>query len=145
MLANTQRLLGLMEQLRHPEQGCPWDIKQNFSSLIPYLVEETYEVIDAIERNDADELRLELGDLLLQVVFHAQIANEMGLFDFEQVAAGISDKLVRRHPHVFLMPYSPTMKNGIMLGNRSSWKSAKKRYPMDLSVCWPVSQPRCLP
>ncbi len=101
MLKNTQNLLDIMSRLRHPEQGCAWDVKQNFTSLIPYLIEEAYEVIDAIERNDLDDLRSELGDLLLQVVFHAQIADEQGLFNFEQVSAGICDKLVRRHPHVF--------------------------------------------
>ncbi len=101
MLNNTQQLLDIMARLRHPDGGCAWDLKQNFSSLIPYLIEEAYEVVDAIERNDLDELRNELGDLLLQVVFHAQIAKELGLFDFEQVAQGISEKLIRRHPHVF--------------------------------------------
>ena len=101
MLPNTRQLLELMARLRHPEQGCPWDVKQDFNTLIPCLIEETYEVVDAIERNDLEDLRLELGDLLLQVVFHSQIADELGAFDFEQVAAGISDKLIRRHPHVF--------------------------------------------
>lgn len=101
MLKHTQQLLEIMARLRHPEQGCPWDVKQDFASLTPYLIEEAYEVIDAIERNDLDDLRAELGDLLLQVVFHSQIADEQGLFNFEQVAAGISDKLIRRHPHVF--------------------------------------------
>jgi nucleoside triphosphate diphosphatase len=100
-LSNTQQLLDIMAQLRNPIGGCAWDLKQNFSSLIPYLIEEAYEVVDAIERNDLDDLRAELGDLLLQVVFHAQMANELGLFDFEQVAQGISEKLIRRHPHVF--------------------------------------------
>ena len=100
-LENTQHLLELMTQLRHPESGCPWDVKQDFQSLKPYLIEEAYEVIDAIERNDHDDLRSELGDLLLQVVFHAQIANEQNLFDFEQVAAAIANKLIVRHPHVF--------------------------------------------
>jgi len=90
-----------MAQLRHPETGCPWDLKQDFSSLAPYAIEEAYEVADAIERNDLEDLRLELGDLLLQVVFHSQLAQEQGLFDFEQVAAGISEKLTSRHPHVF--------------------------------------------
>ena len=90
-----------MAQLRHPEKGCAWDLKQDFSTLIPYLIEEAYEVVDAIERNDMTDLQHELGDLLLQVVFHAQIANERGLFDFENVSASICDKLVRRHPHVF--------------------------------------------
>lgn len=101
MLNNTQNLLDIMSRLRHPEQGCAWDLKQNFSSLIPYLIEESYEVIDAIERNDPDDLCSELGDLLLQVVFHSRIAEEQGLFNFEQVSASICDKLIRRHPHVF--------------------------------------------
>jgi ATP diphosphatase len=101
MLNNTRQLLEIMEQLRHPEQGCPWDLKQNYATLIPYIIEEAYEVVDAIERNDLADLRSELGDLLLQVVFQAQIAKESGLFDFEAVAASISDKLIRRHPHVF--------------------------------------------
>lgn len=101
MLKNTQNLLDIMARLRHPEQGCAWDVKQDFASLIPYLIEEAYEVVDAIERNDLDDLRSELGDLLLQVVFHSQIAEEQGLFNFEQVSAGICDKLIRRHPHVF--------------------------------------------
>lgn len=90
-----------MARLRDPESGCAWDQKQDFSSLIPYTIEEAYEVADAIERNDFDDLRGELGDLLLQVVFHSRIAEERGLFDFEQVAAGISEKLISRHPHVF--------------------------------------------
>ena len=100
-LENTRQLLELMTQLRHPESGCPWDIKQDFHSLKPYLIEEAYEVIDAIERNDHDDLRSELGDLLLQVVFHSQIAKEQNLFDFEQVAEAIANKLIVRHPHVF--------------------------------------------
>jgi len=90
-----------MAHLRHPQKGCPWDLKQDFYSLIPYTIEEAYEVADAIERNDLDDLRSELGDLLLQVVFHSQIAQEQGLFNFEQVAESISDKLISRHPHVF--------------------------------------------
>ena len=90
-----------MAHLRHPEKGCPWDLKQDFYSLIPYTIEEAYEVADAIERNDLDDLRSELGDLLLQVVFHSQIAEERGLFNFEQVAETITNKLVTRHPHVF--------------------------------------------
>jgi len=100
-LAKTKALLALMERLRDPETGCAWDQKQDFYSLIPYTIEEAYEVADAIERNDFDDLRAELGDLLLQVVFHSRIAEEWGLFDFEQVAAGIGEKLVSRHPHVF--------------------------------------------
>jgi ATP diphosphatase len=90
-----------MAHLRHPEKGCPWDLKQDFYSLIPYTIEEAYEVADAIERNDLDDLKEELGDLLLQVVFHSQIAEEQGLFNFEQVAEVIAEKLVNRHPHVY--------------------------------------------
>jgi ATP diphosphatase len=101
MLKNTQQLLDIMSRLRNPDGGCAWDIKQDFTTLIPYLIEEAYEVVDAIERNDLDDLRAELGDLLLQVVFHSQIANELGLFSFEEVSAGIAEKLIRRHPHVF--------------------------------------------
>ncbi|CAG7856172.1 nucleoside triphosphate diphosphatase [biofilm metagenome] len=101
MLKNTEQLLAVMAQLRHPETGCAWDLKQNFASLMPYIIEEAYEVIDAIERNDLVDLRSELGDLLLQVVFQAQIANEAGHFNFEDVSESICDKLVRRHPHVF--------------------------------------------
>ncbi|MBT3812775.1 MAG: nucleoside triphosphate pyrophosphohydrolase [Gammaproteobacteria bacterium] len=100
-MKNMQQLLHIMQQLRNPETGCSWDKKQDFSSLIPYTLEEAYEVVDAIERDDMQDLKSELGDLLFQVVFHAQLAEEQGLFDFEQVAAGIADKLTRRHPHVF--------------------------------------------
>ena len=100
-MKNTQRLLQVMQQLRDPESGCSWDKKQDFTSLIPYTLEEAYEVVDAIERDDMQDLQGELGDLLFQVVFHSQLAQEQGLFDFEQVAGGIADKLTRRHPHVF--------------------------------------------
>jgi len=101
MLEQTERLLHIMARLRDPETGCDWDLKQDFKSLAPYTLEEAYEVVDAIERADFDDLRDELGDLLLQIVFHAQLAKEKNLFDFEQVAKAISDKLVSRHPHVF--------------------------------------------
>ena len=94
-------LLTLMAQLRDPDTGCPWDVQQDFASIAPYTIEEAYEVADAIARGDIADLRDELGDLLLQVVFHARIAEEAGHFDFTAVAAAISDKLVRRHPHVF--------------------------------------------
>lgn len=100
-MENTRRLLSIMARLRDPEGGCPWDQRQDFASLIPYTLEEAYEVADAIEREDYAELRDELGDLLLQVAFHARLAEEQELFDFEDVAAAICDKLVRRHPHVF--------------------------------------------
>ncbi len=95
------RLIEVMARLRNPESGCPWDIEQNFETIAPYTIEEAYEVADAIERGDKDALRDELGDLLLQVVFHARMAEEDGDFDFAAVAAAISDKMVRRHSHVF--------------------------------------------
>jgi ATP diphosphatase len=90
-----------MAQLRTPETGCPWDIEQTFATIAPYTIEEAYEVADAIERGDLTALKDELGDLLFQVVFHARMAEEMGHFDFEGVAEAISEKMLRRHPHVF--------------------------------------------
>ena len=95
------RLLAVMARLRNPEGGCPWDLEQDFATIAPYTIEEAYEVADAIERQDMPALKDELGDLLLQVVFHAQMAREAGRFDFTDVAAGISEKMIRRHPHVF--------------------------------------------
>jgi len=95
------RLLGIMARLRDPQGGCPWDLEQNFRSIAPYTIEEAYEVGDTIERGDMPALKDELGDLLLQVVFHARMAEEAGLFDFEDVATAISDKMISRHPHVF--------------------------------------------
>jgi nucleoside triphosphate diphosphatase len=94
-------LLELMERLRDPKSGCPWDQKQTFATVAPYTIEEAYEVADAIEKGDPNQLRDELGDLLFQVVFHARMAQERGWFDFAQVAGAIHEKLVRRHPHVF--------------------------------------------
>ena len=95
------RLLAVMADLRDPDGGCPWDLEQDFSTIAPYTIEEAYEVADAIDRNDLGALKDELGDLLLQVVFHAQMASEQGAFAFDDVAAAIGDKMVRRHPHVF--------------------------------------------
>ena len=95
------RLLEIIEQLRDPETGCPWDQKQNFESIVPHTIEETYEVSDAIFSGNMQDIKDELGDLLFQVVFYAQLGKEQGDFDFEDIAQSISDKLVRRHPHVF--------------------------------------------
>ena len=95
------RLLEVMARLRDPVGGCPWDKEQTFATIAPYTVEEAYEVADAIERGDLADLKDELGDLLLQVVFHARIAQEQGAFDFDAVASAIVDKMIRRHPHVF--------------------------------------------
>lgn len=94
-------LLRIMARLRDPQGGCPWDLQQDFSSIAPYTIEEAYEVADAIDRNDLADLKDELGDLLLQVVFHAQMASEQGAFGFADVVAAISGKMLRRHPHVF--------------------------------------------
>jgi nucleoside triphosphate diphosphatase len=98
---SVSRLLEIMAKLRDPDGGCPWDLEQDFASIAPYTIEEAYEVDDAIRCKDWDGLRDELGDLLLQVVFHAQMAREAGHFDFDDVVRAICDKLERRHPHVF--------------------------------------------
>lgn len=96
-----ERLRALMARLRDPQGGCPWDLSQTFASIAPFTLEEAYEVVDAIDRGDLPDLCEELGDLLLQVVFHARMAEEQGAFDLEDVARGIVEKLIRRHPHVF--------------------------------------------
>jgi ATP diphosphatase len=100
-LSKIEELLAIMVKLRDPEGGCPWDQKQTLQSIVPHTIEEVYEVADAIENGDMAELKDELGDLLFQVVFYARIAEEQGDFNFEDVAGAISDKLIRRHPHVF--------------------------------------------
>lgn len=96
-----QELLDVMARLRDPERGCPWDVEQTFRTIAPHTIEEAYEVADAIEREDLEHLKDELGDLLFQVVFYAQMAKEAGAFDFADIVAGITDKMIRRHPHVF--------------------------------------------
>ncbi len=101
MARAIEDLLDVMAALRDPHSGCPWDVQQTFASIVPYTIEEAYEVADAIERGDLDDLKDELGDLLLQVVFHARMAQEAGHFAFGDVVAAIHDKMVRRHPHVF--------------------------------------------
>ncbi|WP_207100414.1 nucleoside triphosphate pyrophosphohydrolase [Paracoccus shandongensis] len=111
--AEIARLIDIMAQLRDPKTGCPWDIEQDFASIAPYTIEEAHEVADAIDRQAWGELPGELGDLLLQVVFHAQMAREAGMFDFADCAAAVSDKLVFRHPHIF--------------GNESRDKSAEQQ------------------
>ena len=100
-MTSMDGLLALMARLRDRERGCPWDLQQSFATIAPYTIEEAYEVADAIARDDRDALKDELGDLLLQVVFHAQVASEEGSFDFADVVQALADKLVRRHPHVF--------------------------------------------
>ncbi|MCW5698341.1 MAG: nucleoside triphosphate pyrophosphohydrolase [Rhodospirillales bacterium] len=99
--AGMKELLEIMARLRDQEDGCPWDIEQNFATIAPYTIEEAYEVADAVDRGDLDALKDELGDLLLQVVYHAQMAREQGAFGFSEVVRAICDKMIRRHPHVF--------------------------------------------
>ncbi|NII52899.1 nucleoside triphosphate pyrophosphohydrolase [Luteibacter sp. SG786] len=101
MTRHVEELIAIMARLRDPENGCPWDVRQNFTTIAPYTIEEAYEVADAIDRGDMHDLRDELGDLLLQVVFHARMAEEDGHFAFGDVVASICDKMLRRHPHVF--------------------------------------------
>jgi len=121
-MSTIKKILEVMEALRNPETGCPWDIEQDFRSIAPYTIEEAYEVADAIDRNDLDDLKGELGDLLLQVVFHAQMAKEQGEFDFDDVVNAITEKMVRRHPHVFASEAI-----GDADAQRVAWESHKKR------------------
>src|SRR3979411_2194074 len=98
---DISRLIEIMTTLRTPGSGCPWDLEQNFATIAPYTIEEAYEVADAIARGDLDDLRDELGDLLLQVVFHARMAEEQNAFSFGDVVEAVTRKMIRRHPHVF--------------------------------------------
>ena len=98
---NIEILLNIMSKLRDPDGGCPWDLQQDFDSIVPHTLEEAYEVADCIERADLLELKDELGDLLFQIIFYAQLGKEQQLFNFDDIVAAICDKLVRRHPHVF--------------------------------------------
>ena len=116
------RLKAIMARLRDPDEGCPWDVEQDFASIAPYTIEEAYEVADAIERGEVDDLEKELGDLLLQVVYHAQMAHERAWFDFDAVAAAVADKLVARHPHVF----GDADVDGAA-AQRVAWEETKKR------------------
>lgn len=116
-------LLEIMRRLRDPQHGCPWDVQQTFASIAPYTIEEAYEVADAIDRGDLADLKDELGDLLFQVVFHAQMAQEQGGFGFTDVAMAISAKLQRRHPHVFAADAGPTDPGQV----RSHWEQHKQR------------------
>lgn len=108
MLQQLDRLLSIMERLRDPQRGCDWDVAQTFETIAPYTIEEAYEVADAIDRSDMVDLRGELGDLLLQVVFHSRMAEEAGHFAFEDVARSICDKMEARHPHIFGENAMPT-------------------------------------
>jgi len=122
---NIARLIEIMAALRTPGTGCPWDLEQNFRTIAPYTLEEAYEVADAIERDDLDQLREELGDLLLQVVFHARMAEEQDAFDFGDVVEAITEKLIRRHPHVFARESGdPTLTSGQVI---EKWETLKAR------------------
>ena len=126
------RLLDIMAALRTPKTGCPWDLAQSFSTIAPYTLEEAYEVADAIERGDLAALKEELGDLLLQVVFHARLAQEQGAFDFGDVVQSITEKLIRRHPHVFgdrsgdLRKDTPQAVEGLWERIKAEEKAARK-------------------
>jgi nucleoside triphosphate diphosphatase len=123
---DISRLLEIMAALRTPGSGCPWDLAQNFATIAPYTVEEAYEVADAIQRGDLDDLRDELGDLLLQVVFHARMAQERTAFDFGDVVAGITEKLIRRHPHVFGDETGAKLSSGAVEGLWEEIKTQEK-------------------
>jgi len=125
----TTALLELMTRLRDPVNGCPWDREQTFATVAPYTLEEAYEVADAIDRGDPVQLRDELGDLLFQIVFHAQMAQERGWFDFAAVATSIHDKLVRRHPHVF----ADAPREGLEAQSRN-WEEHKARERAELAA-----------
>lgn len=142
-LRSIDALLKIMAALRDPDGGCPWDLQQTFRTISPYTLEEAYEVADAIERGDLEDLKEELGDLLLQVVFHAQMADEQGSFAFDDVVEAISSKMVRRHPHVFANGTSDTPE-----GVAATWedikqaeKDAKGKSPSGLLDDVPVVLP----
>jgi len=137
------RLLEIMAALRTPETGCPWDLAQNFSTIAPYTLEEAYEVADAIARDDLADLKDELGDLLLQVVFHARMAEEQGAFDFGDVVQAITEKLIRRHPHVFADEKSPTPRavEGLWERIKAEEKAANKTGQTSALAGIPVALP----
>jgi ATP diphosphatase len=127
---DVKRLIEIMAALRTPKTGCPWDLEQNFATIAPYTIEEAYEVADAISRADLDDLRDELGDLLLQVVFHARMAEEEKAFDFGDVVTAITVKLIRRHPHVFGDTAGPATHEQI----RGTWDVIKKQEKAERAV-----------
>ena len=126
-MAEIGELLRIMAKLRDPDGGCPWDLEQDFSTIAPYTIEEAYEVADAIDRRDMHELKDELGDLLLQVVFHAQMAKEAGHFAFDDVVGAICDKMVRRHPHVFPPEGAENVRFEDVEAQSLAWEEGKRR------------------
>ncbi|MDD4617399.1 MAG: nucleoside triphosphate pyrophosphohydrolase [Alphaproteobacteria bacterium] len=125
MTSNIQRLLDVMARLRQKDGGCPWDLEQTFATVAPHTIEETYELVDAIENKDPAAIKDELGDVLFQVVFHAQMASEAGMFDFDSVAKHAADKMIERHPHVFGEREAKTAQD--VLQNWEKDKEAKRR------------------
>jgi nucleoside triphosphate diphosphatase len=134
---DINRLLEIMAALRTPVTGCPWDVEQTFATIAPYTIEEAYEVADAIARNDLDDLREELGDLLLQVVFHARMAEEEKTFDFGDVVEAISRKLIRRHPHVFGDTAGPTTQERV----KGTWDAIKTQEKAERAARRPERKP----
>src|SRR5579864_1742576 len=134
---DIKALLDIMAALRTPGTGCPWDLEQNFATIAPYTIEEAYEVADAIARGDLDDLRDELGDLLLQVVFHARMAEEQNAFDFGDVVEAISRKMIRRHPHVF------ADKDGRLTPSdvKGAWERIKAEEKAERAARQPVGAP----
>jgi ATP diphosphatase len=129
---DISRLLEIMARLRDPQKGCPWDLAQDFQSIAPHTLEETYEVLDAIARDDRTDLQDELGDLLLQIVFYAQMANEAGDFDFGAVVEGITAKLIRRHPHIFADTHAATADDVKMAWDQI--KAQEKREKIEIKT-----------
>jgi len=127
-------LTDVMERLRNPETGCPWDIVQTFETIAPYTIEEAYEVADAIQSGDMEHVKEELGDLLLQVVFHARMAEEQGLFNFDDVAAGVAAKMVSRHPHVFGDENAETPSDVVSLWEDQKDKEKAKKPKVNQSI-----------
>ncbi|MDQ1186059.1 nucleoside triphosphate pyrophosphohydrolase [Agrobacterium larrymoorei] len=135
---DISRLIEIMEALRQPETGCPWDIVQTFETIKPYTIEEAYEVADAIERSDMDDLCEELGDLLLQVVFHSRIAEEMGAFSFGDVVHAVTSKMIRRHPHVFAVSEADTPESVKLQWDQI--KAAEKRERLERRALRGISE-----
>ena len=147
---DISRLIEIMAQLRTPVTGCPWDLEQNFETIAPYTIEEAYEVADAIARSDLDDLRDELGDLLLQVVYHARMAEEQNAFAFGDVVEAITPKMIRRHPHVFADRDGNIQPAGV----KSAWERIKAEEKAERAArrggditapvrCWQASRPAC--
>jgi nucleoside triphosphate diphosphatase len=140
---DIEKLLEIMAALRAPQTGCPWDLRQSFSTIAPYTIEEAYEVADAIARDDLGDLKDELGDLLLQVVFHARMAEEQGAFDFGDVVAAITAKMIRRHPHIFgaKRDLAPDEVEALWAQIKAQEKAAKPTQAAGLLADVPIALP----